>query len=309
MVRQLLVPALLALLLVPDWAAAYNPCVCPPPPCQPVVIYGPPVVCCPPTTGAVAPAGPTIVPERMAAPKKQPAEAEPKKEVPAKAEEYAAPKPADPKPEPKKEEAKKEEPRKEEPKKEEKPLPPLGDKIPAPSVPPVPPVKSDLPPFDLVPPIGDLPRPSPEKDEPVKPQPETPKPLPPITPMKEAPKPPDKLPAFDIDLPKPDLPAQPVEANKPVESKKVAVGGERVSEVDVYARDGKPTGAKRGVTFVNKSARDILLTVDGQTTTLPSKTVLTVDLPASFKWQIGAEPEREQTVPSGSSGVDVVIRK
>lgn len=304
MVRQLLAPALLAVLLVPDWAAAYNPCVCPPPPCPPaytlpVVYYVSPVGCLP-TTGTVAPAAPTIVPERMEAPKKE----EPKKEIPAKAEEFATPKPADPKPEPKKEEAKKEEP-----KKEEKPLPPLGEKIPPPSVPPVPPVKSDLPPFDLVPPIGELPKPMPEKIEPVKPQPELPKPLPPITPVKEAPKPPDKLPAFDIDIPKPDLPAQPVEANKPVESKKVAVASERVSEVDVYARDGKPSGVKRGVSFVNKSARDILLTVDGQTTTLPSKTVLKVDLPAAFKWQIGGEPERTQTVPDGSSGVDVVIRK
>jgi hypothetical protein len=232
----------------------------------------------------------------MEAPKKPQVDAEPKKEIPVKGEEFAAPKPAEPK--------------KEEPKKEEKPLPPVvGEKIPAPSVPPVPPAKTDLPGFDLVPPIGDLPKPTPEKNEPVKPQPETPKPLPPIVPVKEAPKTPEKLPAFEIDIPKPDAPAQPVEANKPTVAKSSPLANERVSEVEVFRRDGTAVGGKRGVSFVNKSGRDILLTVDGQTTTLPSKTVLKVDLPAAFKWQIGGEKERSETVPDGSSGVDVVIRK
>lgn len=281
MVRQLLVPAILAVLLMPDWASGYYPCPCP---CPPVVVVP---ACCPQAVGTVAPAGPTIVPERMEAPKKPPVSADPPKEIPAKGEEFAPPKPADSK--------------KEEPKKEEKLPPVVGEKIPAPSVPPVPPTKTDLPPFDFVPPV----KPSPDDTKPVKPQPESPKPLPPVVPAKkdEAPKPPDKVPAFDLDIPKVDAPAQPVEA------KKVAVGGEVASVVEVFPREGGAAGAKRGVTFVNKSGRDILLTVDGQTTTLPSKTVLKVDLPAAFKWQIGGEPVREVKVPDGSSGVDVVIRK
>ena len=60
---------------------------------------------------------------------------------------------------------------------------------------------------------------------------------------------------------------------------------------------------------MNKSARDVQLTIDGQTTTLPSKNVLKVELPAAFKWQIGAEPERSEKVPDNSPGIDVVIRK
>jgi len=346
MVRQLLVPVLLAVVLIPDWASAFNPC--PPPvylqPCQAgyVIVSGPvygrPVGDCVPTAGTVGPQKvPTIIPERMEQPKKPQVMAEPSKEIPAKAEELATPKPAEaspvkaPEPLPIKPitpaeatpikpiepmPVKPAEPKPVEPQPEPKKIvPPItSDRIPTPAVPPTPPAKADKSKWDFdLPPIGELP---PLKPEPVKPaQPEPAKPeLPKIDPKTaEKPKTPEKLdqiPPFNIELPKVDSGvAQPVEANKPTTSNSSPLANKR-TEVDVFPRDGSNVvSAKRGVTFVNKSARDVSLTIDGQTATLPSKTVLKVDLPAAFKWQIGTEPERSEKVPDGSPGIDVVIRK
>ncbi len=281
MVRQLLVPALLAVLCAPDWATAFDPCVCPTPvvvthcpPVYGVIVHGP-VIHCPPATGTVAPTqGPTIVPERMDPPKKAPVVTEPNPIKPVAVE----------------------------PKPEVKQVVPPTDRIPPPAVPPAPPSsKPDLGKLDFdIPPIGDVPL--------AKPQP-----APSDTPKKpaDAPKPPEKLPEFNFDLPKVEGGggvAQPVEANKKTVANSSPLSDAAV--VDVYPRDGKNVlTAKRGVTFVNKSARDILLTVDGQTVTLPSKTVMAAELPAAFKWQIGGEAERSEKVPDGSPGVDVVIRK
>lgn len=332
MVRQLLVPVALAVVLIPDWAAAFNPCTpCPPvylPPCPPVgtVIVSGPVYTTPgclPTSGTVAPAeGPTVIPERMEQPKKPQVMAEPPKVMPVKGEEFAAPKPAETTPKPeevtprsfdrttKPAESQAITPVAPQPESKKVVDPKPNDRIPSPAVPPAPPTKKDLGKFEFdLPPIGEVPtaKPMPEQPKPVDPKPADPKPADPKP--AEKPKTPDKLPEFNFDLPKVDSGvAQPVEANKPSTSNSSPLA-DKSAEVDVYPREGKPTVKTRGVTFVNKSARDILLTVDGQTTTLPSKTVLTVDLPAAFKWQIGGEPERSEKVPDGSSGLDVVIRK
>lgn len=323
MLRHLLVPALFAVALVPIAATAQYPCVCPPvylPPCPPsgVVIVSGTVAGCAPTTGTVVPPKPpTVIPERMEQPKKPEVKAEPMKEIPAKAEEVETPKlgdpvfkpvdptpapmkPADPLPpvniDPKPPERLVVPPTRTEPK--VVPPTPRNDTIPAPAVPPTPPAKPGLGKMDFeVPPVGDPP--------PAKPQPAEGTPAEPA--KHKAPEKMNKLPDFNFDLPKVDN-AQPVEANKKTVANSSPVADR--TQVDVYPRDGKDVvSASRGVTFVNKSDRDILLTVDGKTTTLPSKTVLTADVPAAFKWQIGGGPERSEKVPDGSPGVDVVIRK
>lgn len=315
MVRHLLVPALLAVAVVPLPALAqYYPCVCPPvylPPCCPpvgVVVVSGPVAGCVPTVGSVVPQKPpTVVPERMEQPKKPEVKAEPSKEIPAKAEEPAPKladpvfKPVDPKPV---------EPQPLKPilpaPDEKKVAPPItgSDRIPAPAVPPSPPAKPGLGKMDFdVPPLGDVPPPG--DAPPAKPQPAEATPADPS--KSKAPEKMNKLPEFNFDLPKVDN-AQPVEANKKTVANSSPLADRTV--VDVYPRDGKDVvSATRGVTFVNKSDRDILLTVDGKTTTLPSKTVLKADVPVAFKWQIGGGPERSEKVPDGSPGVDVVIRK
>lgn len=317
MVRHLLVPALLAVALMPLPARAqYYPCVCPPvylPPCPPagvVVVSGPVMMGCVPTTGTVVPPKPpTVVPERMEPPKKPEVKAEPMKEVPAKAEEPTTPKLADPVFEPVEPKPADPQPLKVVPPTRDEPkvVPPAtgADRIPAPAVPPSPPAKSDLKTMDFeVPPLGDVP---PAKPQPAEPTPVKPEPPKAAADNPKAPAKMNKLPEFDFDLPKVDN-AQPVEANKKTVANSSPLADRTV--VDVFPRDGKDVvSATRGVTFVNKSDRDILLTVDGKTTTLPSKTVLKADVPAAFKWQIGGGPERSEKVPDGSPGVDVVIRK
>lgn len=321
MVRHLLVPALLAVLCLPDWATAFDPCVCPPPayvspypPVRGVVVYGP-VANCQPVAGTVAPSQPppTVVPERMEVPKKPQVTADPPKTMPAKAEEVVDPKPAplpvlkpaDPKPaEPTP--VKPAEPmavKPVEPKPEPKQVVPPTERIQTPPVPPAPPAtKPELGKLDFeIPPIGDVPLAKPQPAE---------EPKKPSAKASETPNTPEKLPEFNFDLPKVEGGmAQPVEANKKTVANSSPLS-DKPAEVDVFPRDGKDVlTAKRGVTFVNKSARDILLTVDGRTLTLPSKTVMTAELPATFKWQIGGEPERSEKVPDGSPGIDVVIRK
>ena len=60
---------------------------------------------------------------------------------------------------------------------------------------------------------------------------------------------------------------------------------------------------------MNKSGRDVVLTVAGKLTTLPRGHALQMTLPAKFAWQIGGDKEREVTVPDTAPGVDVVIRR
>ena len=170
---------------------------------------------------------------------------------------------------------------------------------------PTKPVKDELSGFELTIPIAPVVKP---KDDP-KPEPAK---IPPIElpnyKDKPAAKPGEELPAFDIPLPM----AQPVEAEKRSVSKSSPLAAERASTVDVYPVDGaapsSPT-AKRAIGFINKSGRDLLLTIDGRSVILPAKNVLRTDLTATFKWQIGGEQERSESVPMASPGLDIVIRK
>jgi hypothetical protein len=116
-----------------------------------------------------------------------------------------------------------------------------------------------------------------------------------------------------LDLPKIDTPAQPVEANKKSVSNASPITSQsRVDRFDIYPVEGRipasPT-ANRLIGFINKSERDILLTVEGKSVILPSKSLIRTELPVTFTWQLGAETEREETVPTIATGLDIVIRK
>jgi len=111
------------------------------------------------------------------------------------------------------------------------------------------------------------------------------------------------------DLPKFDLPPLPALA-PPTIAKSSPLNADGVA--DVYPVAGPaPTdrAAARNVGFVNKSKRDVILTVAGRMTTLPSGQYLQLKLPAKFAWQIGGEPARDVTVPDTAPGVDVIIRR
>ncbi len=309
MVRHLLTSA--AVLVAAGLASAQYPAYCPPvyhvP--LPVVVCCPPLACvCPPALGVIGTATPStsgeqktpqIIPERM--PEKEQPRKETKAEPPAAPREFATPKPAEP-------ESKSD-------------VTPVGGNVPPPPIPspavPMTPTpkpkepepaaaKPSLPAFEFPPPPAELPKAT-----------DTIPPLP-LPTKTDAPKgeakvnAPGSLPAFDIDFPKAPPPAQPVEANKPVVAKASPISGGREVTFDVYPVDGPaPTSpsAKRTIGFINKSDRDLLLTIDGQMVTLPSKNVLRAELPAAVRWQVGGGEERDLKVPPTAPGVDVVIRK
>ncbi len=329
MLKQLLVPCASALVLLPSGSTAQAPCA---PvvyyPCSPVVYYRSVMVAqptpiysyvnagsdCPPAVATVAPAQPMIVPERMAVPKK-PDEKKPEEKKSVKVDpplEFSKPREAEASPMVKPAANKVKEPMKEE-------------KIPALDLPSKPvtkpedPKKLDLPSFDFTPPSLPV-TPAPKSPESLPNIDSTALPIPKTIKPQDTPKlevPPTKgngdlnLPSFEIPLPMGE-PAKQVEANKTSISKASPLAAERESRFDVFPVDGaapSSPAAKRMIGFINKSARDVLLTVDGQSVVLPAKTLIRAELPAKFTWQIGTDDERKEAVGNTSPGIDIVIRK
>ena len=75
--------------------------------------------------------------------------------------------------------------------------------------------------------------------------------------------------------------------------------------------DGPPPAgptAKRTVGFFNHTDRDLKLTVEGDTVTLPRRHYVTAEVPATFGWKLDGD-ERRTEVPAAAPGVEVVIRK
>lgn len=315
LLRPLLFLACTAILLLPDWSTARPfrrwlsaaPVPCPPAfsysppvvyhaaPVYPAPVYLPPVQACPPASPA--PRGPQVIPERMAEPKST-TKAEETKPAPAAPtaptairtignEERLPPMPV--------------------------PLQPTTDRQPTAARPTTdlatpkaateeshrPAVKPDpLPAFP------DLGKPADPKADRLPAFPDLSKPTDPKA---------DRLPAFDDLPPLPPLaPPLPAASELPAKTtvKSSPLNADGVAGVYPLAgpRPAVQT-SKRSVGFVNKSERDLLLTVGGKTTTLPSGHYLRLDLPPTFIWQIGGEKEREITVPTDAPGVDVVIRK
>jgi hypothetical protein len=326
-IKQLMVPCATALVLLPSLGNAQAPCA---PvvyyhPCTPVVYYPSVMVAqpvylgslpygdCPPALATVAPTQPTIVPERMAAPKK-PDEKKPEEKKSVKVDpplEFSKPREAESSPMVKPAAATKEKEPVKEPAKEDK-IPALDlptKPTPKPVEKPSEPKKTELPAFEL-PSLPDAPTPKktpdtlPKIDSTALPIPMTVKP-------QDTPKNDLALPSFDIPLPMGE-PAKQVEANKTSVSKASPIAAERESRFDLFPVDGaapaSPT-AKRLIGFINKSAKDVLLTVDGQSVVLPAKTVIRAELPAKFTWQLGTDDERKETVGNTSPGLDIVIRK
>ncbi len=305
MFRYLILPSLLAVLLIPDWASAFfrrrsatNPVAmpvrpvqyCPPVypqplPCPPMFAPAP-AVCCPPA--AVTSSTPKVVPERMATPKattpETPTPVTPKVErpvepvvprIPNEESQLPTPRPVEPK--------------------AIVPAPPItpvvggNDNIPPIGVPPTPPALPKL----SFPPAGE-PR------------------LEPTVPERT----PNPAPKSDTGgLPKMELPSldnPPLAVPKAVEVKSSPLsGGRKELPYELFPVAGAVSGldAKRAVTFHNFSGRDLLLTIDGKTVTLPAKHTLAGTVGEKFKLQIGAREEFEVTVPAGAPGAEVVLRK
>jgi hypothetical protein len=253
------------------------PVFCPP------LMFTPPTGCLIPVEPEVSPRTPTIIPERMPEqPKTDPKKLSAQPEPPNAG--FATPVAAetpDPKP-------------------NFSPLQNTTEKIPPPAVPKT----TDLPKFAL-----------PAASEPAKqpsslPALDIPPPKVDAAKPNQTPKTPGTLPTFNMVFPNSEV-AQPVEANKPSVSRSSPLTEKRTTVADVYAVAGSvpvSNTSTRAVGFVNKSNRDLLLTINGKIVTLPTKNVLRAELPASFRWQVGDEDERTVTVPPSAPGVDIVIR-
>lgn len=304
LLRPLLFLGFSALLLVPDWSTArpfrrsfaYAPAPCPvaysyPAPVvsyyAPPVVYSAPVAYAPPLVYGtpvcqmtVAPAvpvasvpatppGPRVFPERTAEPKA----AEPKPTI--------QPKSPEPKPE-----AQAPPPRVIQTVGNEERLPPMP-------VPLQPRPVADPQPLPRLPVDFAQPKAITEESQKPAPIPATPEPAKPAA-----------------DLPQFELPPLPELAPPKTTAKSSPLNADGVA--DVYPVAGPAPAdraAARTVGFVNKSARDVILTVAGRMTTLPRGQYLQLKLPAQFAWQIGGEPARDVTVPDTAPGVDVIIRR
>ncbi len=86
--------------------------------------------------------------------------------------------------------------------------------------------------------------------------------------------------------------------------------GKREPSVNVFPASGagNTVGGYRTVGFYNHTDRDLSLTIEGRAVKLPAKTYLHAKLGPTFTWSQGDQAVVRETVPEGSSGVDVVFR-
>jgi hypothetical protein len=110
----------------------------------------------------------------------------------------------------------------------------------------------------------------------------------------------------------PQLPVEPPAATGTSTSKASPLTGTAAPRGDVYPVDGPPPAtptARRRVGFFNHTDRDVRLTVEGQSVTLPGRHFVTAEVPAKFGWRLDGGEERRTEVPAAAPGVEVVIRK
>lgn len=305
MMRSFCWLGLLGVAVVPDWAAAFQPCWCPPPPCYVVPVCPPPVyvVPCVPVYNApvlLAPPKVYVTPQVAPVTRVQPTPVRSANPTPANVATPAPPKvtvvpnpmpaevvrpaaatsPAPPPtiiPEPRQPDKPVANAPTDEPKKPDMPtsgLPPLP---PLPAVPTAAPADS-LPP--LIPPPA-----IPEKADK-----KTPEALPPLV------------------LP-PDLPAIPSPAPAPMSTSKSSPLTGRGIRVAVYPAAGAAVGPTRKVGFFNHTGADIELVVEGKAVTLPRMTYIHAELPPTFRWKHGSGATETATVPADAAGLEVVFRE
>ncbi len=105
-------------------------------------------------------------------------------------------------------------------------------------------------------------------------------------------------------------PDSPVAPTKPVEAKSSPLRAAAVLKVQVFPAAGVPViGALRKVGFYNHTARDIALTIEGQSVKLPAKSYLFAQLPSTFSWVCAGKSFVKETIPDDATGLDVLIRE
>lgn len=118
----------------------------------------------------------------------------------------------------------------------------------------------------------------------------------------------DSLPPLTLP---PDTPVSPpVTPPKITEVKSSPIGAARELKVSVFPASGVAIAAGfRKVGFYNHTGRDLSLTIEGRTVTLPAMTYLHAQLPPTFTWKCADKPAAQSTVPADATGLDVLIRE
>ncbi len=68
-------------------------------------------------------------------------------------------------------------------------------------------------------------------------------------------------------------------------------------------------GGLRSVGIFNHTDRDVTLTVEGETVTLPARSYVTAAVPRRFAWRLGAGEPQSTEVPPDAPGVEIVLRR
>jgi hypothetical protein len=123
--------------------------------------------------------------------------------------------------------------------------------------------------------------------------------------------PPAGVPGAKADsLPPLALPPDSPVAPGAVEAKSSPLGTATTAlKVSVFPAVGAAAGQYRKVGFYNHTTRDLALTIEGRAVTLPAKSYLFAQLPASFSWACAGKPAAKETIPADATGLDVLIRE
>ena len=96
----------------------------------------------------------------------------------------------------------------------------------------------------------------------------------------------------------------------PSTSRSSPLADRRAFEVVPVAGGAVPApGALRSVGIFNHTDRDVALTVEGETVTLPARSYVTAAVPRKFAWRLGAGEPQSTEVPPGAPGVEIVLRR
>lgn len=171
--------------------------------------------------------------------------------------------------------------------------------VPEPKLPPIELPKTDAPAAPKLPPLEvpggtAIPTPAPAPDA--------------LIPPPGIPNKPDVLPPLTLP---PETPVAPEKGEKPVEAKSSPLNGTpRELKVSVFPATGTMTATStRKVGFYNHTKRDLSLTIEGKSVSLPAMSYIHAQVPASFTWKCGDKPATKETIPADAAGVDVLIRE
>jgi len=104
-------------------------------------------------------------------------------------------------------------------------------------------------------------------------------------------------------------PLQIVPPPEPSTSRSSPLSDRKAFEVVPVTGAAPAAGALRSVGIFNHTDRDVSLTVEGETVTLPKRSYVTAAVPRKFAWKLGDGAAQTTEVPADSPGVEIVLRR